>query len=413
MHRIIVVEDERQTLAEVFEDLPVRRPDWDVAFVTGADSATCDEQPADVVVLDLRALDTFGLQLLGHLRENHPETTCIVLAAFAEPKLALRALARAQHCLTKPFAVRELEELIDRSLALKERLANPALRELLRDGAALPRVPLFSKLGDLIADDSATPGQLVEVVSQDAAIVERMLGLVNSTFFGISTTVKDPSEATAILGPTTLRALVLNLELFRAARITDCPGLDVEYLRSHALADAAVASRLVEGTNAWNHVRVAGLLHDLGRIVFASADPNAYAEALAIADGDDGSLAQAETQVFGFTHADVGACAANLWGLPWTIVEPIALHHDRSPTWFDEPFDERHAVYIAELLLNEGQSGETASVDQLTVALAVHGLEDELDGWRRTTAQCLEPSSSDTADEAPSDRPEQLVRDAG
>jgi len=334
-----------------------------------------------------------------------------VLAGRAAPEVLLQALPNAQQSFPGPFDADELEQTIARTIRLQARLADPAMRELLREGEALPRVPLFAQLSGVVRSEGANVGMLTEVVIQDRSIVDRMLRLVNSSFFGLSTPVVDPRDAIAILGSTTLQALVLNLELFRAARDSGCPGLETEELRAHALEAADLASHLVMGTNVWNHARVAAMLHDLGRVVLGVAAPDDYARVLALVRNTRQPLTEVEYRTFGFTHADLGACAASLWGLPWSIVEPIAVHHDTSPTWFDEAFDARHAVYVAELLLNDGICRESASMDELTVALAVHGLEGELSAWR--ASKLAAPREDSGSDPSRSEEVGPRLRDAG
>ncbi len=383
MRRVLFVEDERQILARLCQELPARRPAWDISFLTGAGNAlrTCETSEPDVVVLDLGGLGVFGLQLLRDLRASHPGAACIVLAGRSGPELLLPAVPLARHCITKPFDLDDIEHTVARTIATKKRLDQPAILELLGHGSRLPGTPLFTSLTETIQTDGAAAGDLASVVAEDPAIVDRILNLVNSSFFGLTTPVRDHRDAIAILGPTTLQALVLNLELFRAASASDCGGLDSEELRAHSFAAAELASRFVIGTNAWNHARVAALLHDMGRVVFGVAAPEEYARVLTLVRNTRQPLAEVEVRTFGFTHADLGACAASLWGLPWTLVEPIAVHHDASPGWLDDAFDARHAVYTAELVLDERSSSVQARADELEVAIARHGLEVELATW--------------------------------
>jgi len=384
-NRVLVVEDERQILARLCEELPARRPEWNISFLTGAGNAlrSCEDSEPDVAVLDLGGLGVFGLQLLRDLRTSHSGTACIVLAGGSGPELLLPAVPLARHCIAKPFDLDELELTIARTLALKERLDRPAMLDLIGDGQRLPATPLFSRLAQTIQTDDTGVGRLADVVAQDAEIVDRILGLVNSSFFGLTTPVRDPRDAIAILGPTTLQALVLNLEVFRAAFNSECSGMESEQLRAHAFSAADLASRFVLGTNAWNHARVAALLHDIGRVVFGAAAPEEYDRVLTLVRNTQQPLSEVERSTFGFTHADLGACAASLWGLPWTIVEPIAVHHDASPDWFDDAFDARHAVHTAELVLDELAAPGGSWTQELRATIARHGLEGDLGAWCR------------------------------
>jgi len=128
---------------------------------------------------------------------------------------------------------------------------------------------------------------------------------------------------------------------------------------------------------------MAGLLHDTGKLVLAGYLPDRYGQSLLLARGGQVPPAEAERQVFGATHAEVGAYLLGLWGLPDPLVEAVAWHH-RPCDCPASTFTPLTAVHVADALVYElrvEDGEETAS--QLDAAyLARLGLADRLPAWR-------------------------------
>ena len=73
---------------------------------------------------------------------------------------------------------------------------------------------------------------------------------------------------------------------------------------------------------------IAGILHDIGKILLAANSPDAYSAILGVAKSRKQSLHQTEKEMLGYDHAEVGACILGLWGLDLAIVEAVWHHHD-------------------------------------------------------------------------------------
>jgi HD-like signal output (HDOD) protein len=103
----------------------------------------------------------------------------------------------------------------------------------------------------------------------------------------------------------------------------------VEAFERHALLTARLARRLAANEVLGEEAFAAGLLHDAGRLVLMDRCPGQYAEAIALSKAGL-TLHDAERQVFGASHAEVGAFLLGLWGIPHGIVEAVAFHHDEA-----------------------------------------------------------------------------------
>jgi putative nucleotidyltransferase with HDIG domain len=149
-----------------------------------------------------------------------------------------------------------------------------------------------------------------------------IMKLVNSAFFGARQSISSVERAVAYLGLDTLGALVLGHSLFQSASSArECVSL--AGLWRHSL-NTATAARTIALHERLPRIRIeeaflAGMLHDVGRVVFASRSVATTAEPM---NSNQEAIAQVEEH-----HAAVGAYLLGLWGFPGQIVEAVAQHH--------------------------------------------------------------------------------------
>src|SRR5262249_53086902 len=105
--------------------------------------------------------------------------------------------------------------------------------------------------------------------------------------------------------------------------------LDALWAHSHFTGELAWCIANAEQANAQTvqDAALAGLLHDIGKLILAAHVPEAYRDVLARAAQEGQPLWQVERAALGATHADVGAYVLGLWGIPDPVVEAVAWHH--------------------------------------------------------------------------------------
>ena len=106
---------------------------------------------------------------------------------------------------------------------------------------------------------------------------------------------------------------------------------------------------------------MAGLLHDIGLLVLNTNFPDRYREVFRLIKDDGRRMLQAEREVFGATHADVGAYLLGIWGLHEVIVEAVAFHHEPLPTTQDNS-RVLAAVHVANVLDEEADRAVTGGI---------------------------------------------------
>ena len=393
LKQILFVDDDELLLEALRDALRPYRRRWQMTFVTSsADAlATLAEQPYDVVVSDLRMPSMDGASLLDLVRERCPAAVRIVLSGHADMTMVARAAAVAHRLIAKPCETAELATVIERSCAIVDMAARVKLDRHAIGASALPSVPrIYAELSELMATGTASAADAAHVVERDIAMAAKVLQLANCAYFGRRTPVASVPDAVAYLGVDALRALVLHTVAFQQFDVGPrVPGFSVEALHDHCIRVAQLASAIVSDPHTRGAAFTAGLLHDVGLLVLAWQDRDEVAEMLAIAHAQRCPIAVVERCRHGVTHAEVGAHLLALWGLPHTVTEAVARHHDTQRPRL--PLDSMSATRVANILVEEFEAAEHSGV--LPAAqfdqdyLEQPGTAQQLAQWRGVAAR--------------------------
>jgi putative nucleotidyltransferase with HDIG domain len=200
------------------------------------------------------------------------------------------------------------------------------IRAFIAKASDLSTTPmLLDKILSLVADDSKSTEDLSLLISHDQAMAQRVLRMANSAFFAHAGQIKDIHQAVMFLGLDRIKSIAVGMSVMNIFPATG--SFHVENLWLHSYEVAFLSSMLSEsiGITQPQESFLAGLLHDIGRIVLYSADHEAF---LRIETTD--TMLDQETNAFGCTHAAAGAWLAEEIGLPYSIVTAIKYHHKPS-----------------------------------------------------------------------------------
>ncbi len=185
------------------------------------------------------------------------------------------------------------------------------------------------RLLDVTADESATIHEVSQVVEADPALGAKLLRLVNSAAFGLRIPCKSIGHAVALLGVKKLG------ELAAAGVVLDMFEGEVEAngdrILRHGAAVAAIARHLAPSVSlSSEEMFIAGLLHDVGKLMMLQSEEDGYAELLEECGGQWDSMHTHEQTAYGFDHAVLGGYVLREWRIPEPLPRVVAWHH--SPT---------------------------------------------------------------------------------
>ncbi len=207
------------------------------------------------------------------------------------------------------------------------------LKRITRTIINLPTLPtVVAKMIELIDDPQSSARSLSRIIKTDQVLTTRILRMANSAYYGFPNPISSINLAIVVLGFDTIRNLGLSVavisRLSRAANGDEL--LDYTRFWEHSAA-VAVASRMLARMHGYRSMEseafVAGLIHDIGKLILSQYQTSNYSKCLQIVSTERISLAAAEERVFGVTHAEVGSWLAGRWNLPDALTEAIRLHH--------------------------------------------------------------------------------------
>jgi putative nucleotidyltransferase with HDIG domain len=200
--------------------------------------------------------------------------------------------------------------------------------DIVRKKLEIPTPPLIlTKVMQALRDPQANADHLAKVVSADQGLASRMLRIANSPFYGLPREVVSIHQAVVILGFMTIQGLAISVS---SRGLYKRFGAPEQALWEHSLAAAIVAHRVAQALRlpCREEAFVAGLMHDVGKVVMNNEGSEAFEQAVARASAADEEPHVAEQAVFGFNHMDVGSLLVRQWQLSQDLEQVVFLHHD-------------------------------------------------------------------------------------
>src|SRR6185503_3015083 len=305
---------------------------WEMTFVAGGADAIEElgRREFDVVVSDMRMPRVDGAMVLKHVQATQPNAVRIVLTGHTETDMALRTIPVAHQFLSKPCDAATLEGAIDRACSLQSLLTDATLRSIVGGIGRLPSVQkLYMQINEALEKPTTSLKDVAALIEQDMAVSAKILQVVNSGFFGLPKRVTNVHAAVTFIGINMLRRVLLSVQAFASFDRPEVPGFSVEELQKHSQLTAMIASRMFKGKREAEDAFKGGILHDIGKLILATR-PAGGESAPGIRSAQPAAISTApgESEASGVTHAEVGAYLLGIWGLPYSVVEAVAYHHN-------------------------------------------------------------------------------------
>lgn len=251
-------------------------------------------------------------------------------------------------------------------------ISKASLKDIQSQLARCPSLPSLGSINKalqgLLLMEQRYTAQIAEIIRRDPSLTARLLRLVNSVYYGLTTPVNTIEEAVFYLGVREIRQLVVVTPVIedfqRLTKQCDFPWREFwQHCIGTALMTREIATTVQLTGDESDYV--AGLIHDIGKLVMAWSFPDHFAEIHRQAIQTKRDLIEIENEVLGMDHAELGALYLERHHLPDLMVKTARFHHHPEKAEGQERIVA--AVQIADLLLrseNMGISGNYVEVTQ-------------------------------------------------
>jgi HD-like signal output (HDOD) protein len=237
-------------------------------------------------------------------------------------------------------------------------------------------------LSDLVNSEQSLNSQIAEIIRRDPSLAARLLRMVNSVYFGLSTRVNNIEEAVFFLGLRQIRELSMatpvieELEKLQRSTQVTLPWKD---LWSHSIGTAIVTREILASTSLQiddDTDYLVGLLHNVGKVVMANAFPEELRVLMATPARSPEEFCRMEQEIIGWDHGRIGAHYLSRHQISEEIIFSVLYHNDPQSAPRHQLF--AAAVQVADHLVRH--AGITGGFEP--VAHVEHDSWLQLDGWR-------------------------------
>jgi len=351
--RIIFVDDDESVLDGLRRLLHKMDGEWEMDFYESGPAAlsAMGKKTYDIIVTDLRMADMGGVELLEIVRKRHPDATRLMLSGYSEQPTYGKAVSCAHQFIAKPCDADQLITQLSRSFAIRDRIRSQEVAKVLPSLRSLPAVPaVYRQLLDMIEDSRCTSRDVGQVIARDIGMSAKILQIVNSAFYGPSTKISDPVRASVYLGIKAIKALALTDGVFSTLSDETVEEFCVTGLQEHCLRVGSLARTICKTQKMTDQQQetamMAGILHDTGKMILIAEFDYELAEIIRLSRVEKRPCHEIERETIDLTHAELGGCLLNLWGLGNDIIEAATFHHEPAEG-IKDGFSIATSVYLA------------------------------------------------------------------
>ena len=357
--QILFVDDEPRILQGLQRMLRGMRQEWEMMFAESGQKALdmMTQHHFDVVVSDMRMPGMSGAELLNEVMNRYPQMIRIVLSGHSDREMILKSVRTAHQYLSKPCDAEALKSTVIQACALRKLLSGNEIKDIVSKMESLPSLPsLYSEIMNELQSPESSVKRVGSIIEKDIGMSAKILQLVNSAFFGLPQHISTPAQAVSLLGLEIVKALVLSVHVFSQFNQSKLKNLSLNLLWQHSETVGHLSKKIYEmesdDKNFISYVLIAGLLHDIGKLILITNFPEKYDSIISTVLQQNIVLHKIELEVFGVTHGEVGAYLLGLWGLSDLIVEAVAYHHNPRQV-IGDVFSPLSAVHVANAIEHE------------------------------------------------------------
>ncbi|MFA5576505.1 MAG: HDOD domain-containing protein [Tissierellaceae bacterium] len=198
----------------------------------------------------------------------------------------------------------------------------------IEDVKTIPEI--ITRIINLTDNPDSTVNDIEKLVLRDQALTGKILRLANSAYYGYARRISTISEATVLLGFQAIKGIAL-ASMARDYMSSEFKGYSLEEKQLwNQSQTCAIISRYIARQLKYpnpEEAYIAGLLRDIGKTILNEHMESEYKEVLSKVSSEGISFLDAENEVFGYDHAQIGGIVAEKWNLPAVLIDAIKYHH--------------------------------------------------------------------------------------
>ncbi len=237
------------------------------------------------------------------------------------------------------------------------------LHRIMNDVQELPTLPtVYHALTEAVEQPIILIDKVAEVISKDQATAFKILKVTNSPFYGFRGKIDTISKAIMFLGINEVKNIVFSLSVARMfSKVNKIKGFTQQDLWGHSIA-VGILTRVIgqiQGIKNVENYFLAGIIHDIGKLVLMEYAHDEYARVFEMVNQKKCFVHEAEKEVLGIDHSEVGLLLAQKWKMPESIASSISYHQtgviDGKP---DQLVGSVHLANFISRLFNLGFPGD-------------------------------------------------------
>lgn len=206
------------------------------------------------------------------------------------------------------------------------------LDQLLSQAKEIPSLPeIYIRVSELLESEHSSVHEIGEAVQTDPYLTSKILKMLNSAFYGLSSEVTSISQAVSLLGRQQLKHLLMGSVLSDLFDNMNSASFSMREFWLHSIKTAIIARHIaLQNANIIDHDAffTAGLLHDIGRLVIVNEMPESVADIEQLMIDAEIDVVTAENKLLGFTHMEVSEKIMKKWDMPSMLIQCALRHHD-------------------------------------------------------------------------------------
>ncbi len=256
--------------------------------------------------------------------------------------------------------------------------------------------PVVHKINEVANNIRSSAQDLTDVIQLDPVLTAKVIRMVNSAYFGLTQEVKSLKQAVVMLGINTIKNVALSSAFLGSVNIKGKTGLDGEDFWKHSLGVAVASKMIARRLNVEDRFLeeyfIAGLIHDIGKVLINNFFPDEMEKILEAATLKKDTITNIEKKILGLSHEEVGIAIGKKWKFENSLLFAVGRHHQ--PVLQGESAVFSMVVSVADVfvkILKVGFSGnyridpiseevwKILSLDEESVFLALGTINEEIE----------------------------------